>query len=160
MKVGTPLSFDGSTMTDEQIAHVRNLLDVTQRRHDELELQAARFGPSHVPAVIAIELQESKESIERLNAKLRIVTVPLDVQAATGPESAIDVLRLSVHDMRDQVGTMWRYLEHMILEDRASSEDWRKLQTSERRRGVWERRIIEAVLAIGIGVAVYLALNY
>jgi hypothetical protein len=146
-------------MTDEEITHVRHLLDETKKRHHVLEIQAARYGPSRVPAEIAIELRETEESMERLNAKLRIVTVPTIIQEATGPESSIDVLRMNVKQMGEQMGTMWRYLEHMILEDRAVTEDWRIKQTAERRIGVRERRIIELVLAIGVGVAIYLAVR-
>lgn len=146
-------------MTDEEILHIRELLDATKKRHDALEIQAAMYGRARVPAEIAVELRESEESLERLNAKLRIVTVPLDVQAATGPEASIDVLRLTVRDLKDQMGTMWRYLEQMILEDRAIREDRYKEQDIARRRGAWERRAVEIALAVGIGVAIYLAVH-
>jgi hypothetical protein len=154
--------YDNGAMpvTDEEIQHVRRLLDETRKRRDELEIQATRYGPYRVPAEISIELRETQESMERLDAKLRIVSVPLAVQTATGPESSIDVLRLSVHDMKDQIGTMWRYLEHMILEDRAVTDEWRKAQTKERKIGVWERRAVEIVLTVAVIVSIYLALNY
>jgi len=145
-------------MTDDEILHVRRLLDETKKRHNELEIQAARYGPSRVPAEISIELRETEESMARLDAKLRIVTVPVNIQEATGMESSVDVLRLAIHDMRDQVGTMWRYLEHMILEDRATREEWYKQQTVERKKGVSERRTVEVVLGIGVIVAIAIAI--
>lgn len=146
-------------MTDEEITHIRQLIDETRKRHDLLEVQAARYGPSRVPAEIAIELRESEESMKRLDAKLRIVTVPMNIQEATGPEASIDVLRYTVKQLGDQIGTMGRYLERMILDDRGDRDDWRKQQNIERRIGIRERRIVELVLAIGIGIAIYLALR-
>ncbi len=139
--------------------HLRQLLRVTKQRRDELEVQAARYGPNRVPAEMAIELRETQESIARLDAKMRIVTVPQDVQDATGPEASIDVLRVNVKDLRDQLGTMWRYLETMIIDMREDSREWRERQTRERTRGVWERRIAEAILFALVLVAIYLAVR-
>jgi len=139
--------------------HLRRLLAVTKRRHDELEVQAAGYGPYRVPAEMAIELRETQESIERLDAKLRIVTVPTAIQEATGPEASIDVLRVNVKDLRDQLGTMWRYMENMILEMREDTRIWRAQQSVERSLGVRERRVIEALLLVGVVVAIYLALR-
>jgi hypothetical protein len=146
-------------MTDEDMIHLRQLLRVTKQRRDELEVQAARYGPNRVPAEMAIELRETQESIARLDAKMRIVTVPQDVQDATGPEASIDVLRVNVKDLRDQLGTMWRYLETMIIDMREDSRVWRETQQQERTRGVRERRIAEAVLFALVLVALYLALR-
>jgi hypothetical protein len=145
--------------SEEEVSHLRELFAETRRRHDKLEVQAARYGPNRVPAEIAIELQEAKESMERLNAKMRIVTVPQNVQDATGPEASIDVLRLHVKDLRDQFGTMWRYLEHMILEMKEDTRVWREAQQEARDRGVWERRVVEAVLFALVLIALYLALR-
>jgi len=139
--------------------HLRQLLRVTKQRRDELEVQAARYGPNRVPAEMAIELRETQESIERLDAKLRMVTVPTAIQEATGPEASIDVLRVNVKDLRDQLGTMWRYLETMIIDMREDSRVWRERQTAERDTGRIERRMVEAVLLVGVIVAIYLALR-
>jgi len=146
-------------MTDEEMIHLRQLLRVTKQRRDELEVQAARYGPNRVPAEMAIELRETQESIERLDAKLRMVTVPTAIQEATGPEASIDVLRVNVKDLRDQLGTMWRYLETMIIDMREDSRVWRERQTAERDTGRIERRMVEAVLLVGVIVAIYLALR-
>ena len=141
------------------MVHLRQLLRVTKQRRDELEVQAARYGPNRVPAEMAIELRETQESIERLDAKLRMVTVPTAIQEATGPEASIDVLRVNVKDLRDQLGTMWRYLETMIIDMREDSRVWRERQTAERDTGRIERRMVEVVLLIGVLVAIYLALH-
>lgn len=146
-------------MTDEELLHVRALLDETKKRHDVLEVQAARFGRSRVPAEIAIELRETEESLQRLNAKLRIVTVPVAVQEATGPESSIDVLRHKVNELGEQIGTIARHLEGMILHDRGVTDDWRNLQAVERRKGTRERRAVEMVLFMLALTALYFALR-
>jgi hypothetical protein len=145
--------------SEEEIAHIRRLYQETRKRRDELEIQAARFGPSRVPAEIAIELRESEESLSRLDAKLRIVTVPQNIQDATGPEASIDVLRLAVKDLRDQVGTVWRWTEHMMLEMREESRVYREEQTRARERGQRERRIIEALFFAGLVIALVLAMR-
>lgn len=145
--------------SDEELAHLRRLYAETRKRRDELEIQAARYGPMRVPAEIAIELRESEESLARLDAKLRIVTVPTAIQDATGPEASIDVLRVAVKDLKDQVGTVWRWTEHVLLEMQNESRDYRASQAEERRRGQRERRVIEALFFIGLVVALVLAMR-
>ncbi len=135
-------------MTDEEVQHVRRLLDVTQARRDELEIQAARFGPYRVPAEVAIELRETEESIARLEAKLRIVTVPLIIQDATGPEASIDVLRLNVKELKDQVGTIYRYIEKALIEIREEARDYRAKKDREHRRGAWIYRTLFVLIFI------------
>ena len=127
-------------MTNEEAEHVRRLLLETRKRHNELEVQAAHYGPYRVPAEIAIELRETEESIERLNAKIRIVTVPHEIQEATGPEASIDVLRLAVKDMRDQVGTIYRYIEKTLIEIQEESRAYRTKKDNQHRRsaGVYQ----------------------
>lgn len=146
-------------MQEEEIAHLWRLHGVTQRRHDQLEIQAASYGPNRVPADIAIELREAEESLARLDAKLRVVTAPQDIQDATGPEASIDVLRLAVKDLNDKVGTVWRWTEHVLLEMQNESRDYRTTQKTERQRGQRERRIIEAIFFVGLVVAILLALR-
>lgn len=143
--------------SEEEIAHLRRLYGETKKRQHELEVQAVRFGPNRVPAEIAIELRESEESLSRLDAKLRIVTVPQDIQDATGPESSIDVLRLAVKDLKDQVGTVWRYTEHVLLEIREESRQHRTDEASARLRGQRERRAIELLFFVGLVIALVLA---
>ena len=146
-------------MDNEELQHIRRLLEVTRDRRQELEVQAARYGPYRVPAEIAIELRETEESIARLEAKIKIVTVPQMIQDATGPEASIDVLRLSVKELKDQVGTVYRYTEKLLLEMRAESQDWRTEQDRKRVLGTRERRAIEVLLALGVIVALYLAIR-
>jgi hypothetical protein len=144
-------------VTDEELVYLRRLRAETQKRHNELEIQAARYGPNRVPAEVVIEIREAEESLRRLDAKLLQVSVPQRIQDATGPEASLDVLRHEVKELRDQVGTMWRYLESMILEMRDDTRRWREDQAESRRVGTLERRGIEILLAIGVIVAIFLA---
>ena len=144
-------------MQDEEITYLRRLRAETQKRYNEQSIQAARYGPNRVPAEIAIELREAEESMKRLDAKLLQVTVPQQIQDATGPEASVDVLRQEVRHLGDQLGTMWRYLESMILEGREETRERWALQDRARVLGVRERRAIEILLAIGVIVALYLA---
>jgi hypothetical protein len=69
------------------------------------------------------------------------------------------VLRAAVKDLKDQVGTVWRWTEHVLLEMREESRQYRIDQAAERLRGQRERRIIEAVFFIGLVVALFLAMR-
>jgi len=133
-------------MTDEDMVHLRQLLRVTKQRRDELEVQAARYGPNRVPAEMAIELRETQESIARLDAKLRIVTVPQMIQDATGPEASIDVLRLSVKELRDQVGTIYRYIEKMLIEIQDEARAYRTKKDDQHKRSAWVYRVLFALI--------------
>ena len=138
---------------------MRRLRQETQKRYQEQSVQAARYGPSRVPAEIAIELREAEESLRRLDAKLVQITVPQVIQDATGPEASVDVLRQEVKHLGDQLGTMWRYLETMILEGRSETRERWASQDRARQLGTRERRGIEILLAIGVIVAIYLAMR-
>lgn len=87
------------------------------------------------------------------------MTAPKEIQDATGPEASIDVLRAAVKDLKDQVGTVWRWTENTLLEMRNESRDYRAAQTEERLRGQRERRIIEGLFFIGLVIAIWLALR-
>jgi len=128
------------------MVHLRQLLRVTKQRRDELEVQAARYGPNRVPAEMAIELRETQESIARLDAKLRIVTVPQMIQDATGPEASIDVLRLSVKELRDQVGTIYRYIEKMLIEIQDEARAYRTKKDDQHKRSAWVYRVLFALI--------------
>jgi len=138
-------------MDEEEILHVRRLLEVTQDRRQELEVQAARYGPYRVPAEISIELRETEESIARLEAKLRIVTVPQMIQDATGPEASIDVLRLHVKELKDQLGTIYRYIEKKLIEMQEESRAYREKKDQEHKRGAWIYRTLFVLIFIIIG---------
>jgi len=146
-------------LTDEELQFLRRLRSETQKRYNEQSIQAARYGPNRVPAEIAIELREAEESLKRLDAKLLQITVPVAIQNATGPEASVDVLRQEVKHLGDQLGTMWRYLESMILEGRSETRERWASQDRARIFGTRERRGIEILLAIGVIIAIYLAMR-
>lgn len=145
-------------MTDEELQHLRRLRSEIQRRLNEQEIQAARMG-THTPVELTLEMRAGREEIERIDAKLRMPTISLAVQAATGPESYIDVLRARVEHVGDQVYEAMRWTSDQILEMREETRQWRDQQAIERRVGIRERRVVECILAIGVGIAIYLALR-
>lgn len=143
--------------SDKEIAHLRRLRATVKEHRDELEIQIAGFGIGLAPAHLVIAFREDEESIARIDAKLQLVTVPLEIQEATGPEASIDVLRHNVKDLREFFHSAMRAFNDQLLEVREESRAWRDLQTTERRSGIRERRVVEVVLAIGVIVAIYLA---
>jgi hypothetical protein len=143
--------------TDKEITHLRRLRQTIKARRDETEIQLASFGVGLAPAHLVIQFREDEESIARINAKLQLVTVPQEVQDLTGPEASIDVLRHNVKDMREFFHSAMRSFSDQLLEIREEARDWRTEQDMKRWRGTWERRAIEALLAIGVIIAIYLA---
>lgn len=143
--------------TDREIAHLRRLRKTIKERRDETEIQIATFGSGLAPAHLVLQFREDEESIARIDAKLQLVTVPVEVQEATGPEASIDVLRHNVKDLREFFHSAMRAFNDQLLEIREESRTWRDQQANERRLGIRERRIIEIVLAIGVIVAIYMA---
>ena len=145
--------------TDREIAHLRRLRQTIKTRRDELEIQIAEFGSGMAPAHLVIDFREAEESIARIDAKLHLVTVPIEVQEATGPEASIDVLRHQVKDLREFFHSAVWSLTQQILDGQEEARDWRGRQEHERRIGTRERRAIEFLLLIGVAVAIYLALR-
>lgn len=145
--------------TDREIAHLRRLRKTIKDRRDETEIQIAGFGAGLAPAHIVLQFREDEESIARIDAKLALVTVPMEVQEATGPEASIDVLRHNVKDLREFFHSAMRAFNEQLLEIREESREWRELQTAERRIGMRERRVIELALLIGVLIAIFLAVR-
>lgn len=143
-------------MTDEEIQHLRRLRKATKERLDELKIQAARFGPTRVPAEITIEIRGAEEEIERIDATLRLPTISADVQAATGPEANINVLRSRVEHLGDSINTAMLWMNTQIMEMRNESRDWRAEQEIKRQAGAAFYRLALTVLAAAVVLALAL----
>jgi hypothetical protein len=143
--------------TDEELLHLRRMRARYLDRKRVLEEEQARSGP-RMPAEAVVELRECEESIERIDAKLKIVTVPTEVQEATGPEASIDVLRQNVKDLREFFHSAMRAFNDQLIDMREETRDYRKIQDAERARGQRERRTVELVIAIVAIAALYIAI--
>jgi hypothetical protein len=122
-------------MTDDELLHLRRLRATIRTRQKELEEQAAMYGPRRVPAEIAIEIREADESIKRLDAKLLQVSVPQEVQEATGPESSIDVLRHEVRKLADQHNAAMLWMNSTLMDFQNESRDYRDRQETKHDAG-------------------------
>jgi hypothetical protein len=142
-------------MTDEELQHLRQLRALTIRRKNELENMQARMGP-RTPAETVIEIRECDESIARIDAKLLQVSVPQDVALATGPDASIDVLRHAVKQLSDQVGTIWRWTEKVLIEIREDNRDWQRVQDAARREGQQRRMLIDLAIFLMIAALTWL----
>ena len=87
------------------------------------------------------------------------ITVPQDVQDATGPDASVDVLRGQVKSLAEQLYTALREFSRAQFDAREEAQQWRAEQDRKRAWGTWERRAIEALLAAGVIVAIYLAMH-
>lgn len=137
-------------MTDEEIQHLRRLRKTIKQRLDELEVQAATFGPARVPAEISVEMRGAREEIERIDATLKLPTISTAVQEATGPEAAINVLRNRVEHLGDQTRDAMLWMNTQILEMRNESRDWRQAQEAKHEAGARLYRVILTWLTVGL----------
>ena len=147
-------------MTDEEIQQLRRLRKAIKERLEVLEVQAAQFGPTRVPAVVAVEIRSATEEIERIDSKLKLPTISPEVQEATGPEAAINVLRTKVEHIGDQMRDALIWTNNQLLEMRNESRDWRRSESEAREIGQRRYRqiiIISIVLsALAIIVEFYI----
>ena len=146
-------------MTDEEIQHLRRLRKTIKARLDELEIQAANYGPARVPAEISVEMRGAKEELERIDATLKLPTISNAVQEATGPEAAIKVLRTRVEHIGDQMrdaliwtNTQLMETRNLVIDAQQESRDWRAKQERERWVGTLLTR--GAIFALTIAVIV------
>ena len=119
--------------TDEELANLKELLGIYEDRKRHVDKQKAMFGRGRVPSEVALESQEVDESIARINAKLRLSSVPQEIQDATGPEAGIDVLRHEVKRLREQVNTAMRWMTTELTEIRDESRTYRMANDAARR---------------------------
>ena len=136
---------------DEELQQLRRLRKAIKARLDELEVQAAQFGPMRVPAVVAVEIRSAIEEIERIDSKLKLPTISPEVQEATGPEAAINVLRTKVEHIGDQMRDALIWTNNQLLEMRNESRDWRLSEAEAREVGQRRyRRIITVSIALSV----------
>ena len=65
----------------------------TVKEHrDELEIQIASFGIGLAPAHLVIAFREDEESIARIDAKLQLVTVPIEIPLWAGEKGMNQML--------------------------------------------------------------------
>lgn len=128
------------------------MLAIYQRKYDALDLQRARFGAGRVPSEVALDIQDTEESIKRIKAKLLAVSIPKEVVDATGPESGIDVLREHVKQLGDQINTAMRLWTAEIIGMRETTMQYRAEQEAKHRAG---RRIQLTLLAIDVALFVF-----
>jgi hypothetical protein len=138
-------------VTEEEIQHLRHLRKATRARLNELEIQAASFGPATVPAHISIDIRAAKEEIERIDSKLRLPTISPEVQEATGPEAGLNVLRTKVEHLGDMITTALLWSNNQLMEMRNESRDYRVEQDTKRAEGVKRARLDRmAILVVAI----------
>jgi len=153
-------------MTDEELQHLRRLRKTIRARLNEIEDQAAQFGPARVPAEISVEIRTAKEEIERIDAKLKLPVISSAVQEATGPEAAINVLRTRVEHLGDQMrdAMIWtnaQLLEtrNLVLDSQQESRAWRSKQEYQRWVGTLITRGALLVLTVAVIVLFWMHLR-
>ncbi len=153
-------------MTDEELHHLRQLRKAIRERLDVRELQAAQFGAARVPAEIAVEIKTAKEEIERIDATLKLPTISVAVQEATGPEAAINVLRTRVEHFGDQMrdALIWtnaQLLEtrNLVFDSQQESREWRSKQERERWIGTLITRGVLLALTIAVIILFWMHLR-
>jgi hypothetical protein len=95
-------------MDDDRLRHLRRLRAAHQKQLDELELQAVTFG-KHVPAQVAVQVEDEKHAIELLDAEILGLHTPDDVQEAIGPDAQFKVLSQRIKQQADRQndGMLW-----------------------------------------------------
>src|SRR5689334_11100264 len=87
-------------MADEEIAFLLQLREETVKRKREHELQRARQG-DHTPADVVLAIKAAELEIERIDARLLLIQVSAENEAATGPEAGVEVVRHKVKQLDD-----------------------------------------------------------
>jgi hypothetical protein len=123
--------------TQEELNNLKELLDIYEDRRRHVDKQKAMYGRGRVPSELALESEEIEESIARINSKMRLMSVPQEVQDATGPEAGIDVLRHEVKRFREQLNTALRWMSDEIL--RIGEEARSRAIDNTKDRKVWQR---------------------
>jgi hypothetical protein len=114
-----------ANLTDEEMAHLFQLRRLTQNRKRELEKQVAEYGAA-APAHLRLEIKTADEELRRIESSLKLAAISPVVRDATGPEAGIDVLRVEVKELRDQLSELYRFVTREILEMKEDSRIWRE----------------------------------
>lgn len=79
------------------------------------------------------------------------VSVPANIQEATGPEASIDVLRLEVKNLREHLNDAYRWMTQEILTVRNEARVYRANNEQDRR--FWQRANFGLLLLLILMVA-------
>lgn len=140
--------------TEEELNNLRELLEIYEDRRRHVDKQKAMYGRGRVPSELALESEEIEESIARINSKMRLMSVPQEVQDATGPEAGIDVLRHEVKRFREQLNSALRWMSDEIL--RIGEEGRQRAVDNAKDRKIWQR-INFCLLLLVVAIELYKA---
>lgn len=149
--------------TDQELQHLRKLRAIHEDKRRVLELQLAAYSNGTAPAEKVMELHDAVESIARIDAQLLLPTISPDVQAATGPDANIDVLRLEVKRLGERLNDAISWTRGEVLDMRdgflTMRDETRVYRAqNEINRRFWQRAnfVLLLLIALAVGYQVFL----
>lgn len=135
----------------EEQRHLQETLNILNHRLRLLELRKTKQG-DETPAHVQIEIDDTRQEIDLIVAKLRRLRVDPAIVAKVGPEGWQALLEHRIQtidrDMRSGLAMVW----DEIATSSAKTDEWREQQDVERKRGALVNRRVFIALAVALGL--------
>jgi hypothetical protein len=117
-------------MADEETEYLLKLRETIAARLKQNRLQKAAMG-IRTPPEIGVEIQTQELEIARIDQQLLLTHVSSEVQAATGPESALGVLRLQVKQVGERVTSAIEWTQKEFSREREETRNTLQWQSEQ-----------------------------
>lgn len=117
-------------MADEDVEHLLKLRAAVEQRLRQNKLQRAAMGVQ-APPHVAVEIQTAELEIQQLDAQLLLLHVSPEVNAATGPDAGLGVVRLQVKQVGDRLSAAIAWTQKELSREREETRDTLRWQSEQ-----------------------------
>lgn len=117
-------------MGEEDVEHLLRLRAAVEQRLKQNKLQRAALGVQ-APPHVAVEIQTAELEIAQLDAQLLLLHVSPEVNAATGPDAGLGVVRLQVKQVGDRLSAAIAWTQKELSREREETRGTLRWQSEQ-----------------------------
>jgi hypothetical protein len=117
-------------MADAEVEYLLKLREAIAARLKQNRLQKAMMG-IRTPPEVGVEIQTQELEIAQLDQQLLLTHVSSEIQAATGPEAALGVVRLQVKQVGERVTAAIEWTQKEFSREREETRSTLQWQSEQ-----------------------------
>lgn len=117
-------------MADENVEHLLALRAAVAQRLKQNKIARATMG-TQTPSHIAVEIQTAELEIQQLDSQLLLLHVSPEINAATGPEAGLGVVRLQVKQVGDRLSAAIAWTQKEFSQEREETRNTLRWQSEQ-----------------------------
>ncbi len=117
-------------MGDQDVEHLLKLREAVEGRLKQNRITRATMG-IHTPSEVAVEIQTQELEIQQLDSQLLLLHVSPEIEAATGPEAGLGVVRLQVKQLGDRLASAIAWTQKEFSQEREETRNTLRWQSEQ-----------------------------